>query len=216
MSVDGYRDVLIRELRRVDPGNKVAEAIETVQCTPPKCLNGIERMWSERSSVRADYATSTYPGYHGVNPMRLISFLAGGKSLRIVPKREPWMIPDAEMRRALKGLLNRVGSFGAGAPYVVDGVGFPALAFAEFIQLLLFWPAIICVGGAADGAVDVVDCAVFNPPEQYREGLLTLLAGDDAGFFRFLTQHFNDPHWTLWHMQRTPGRAEMFLAEVSR
>lgn len=214
MSIDGYRDVLIRELRRIDPDNKVAAAIETVQCTPPKCLNGIERMWSERSSIRADYATCER--YHGEDPAGSVSFLAGGRLLYIAPKREPWMIPDAVMRQALKGLLERVGSFLVGEPYVVDGLGFPALAFAEFVQTLLLWPAIVASEAAANRTVDVVDLAVFDPPEQYREGLSALLTGDDASFFRFLTEHFNDPHWTLFHMQRTPGRAEMFLAEIRR
>lgn len=164
------------------------------------------------SSIRTDYATA-YPQPGRVDPI----WLAGGKSLRVVEADAPNLVSAKALGDALFELLVVVDVVLVGGGSVsVSGVAFPYLAFHEFIELLLYWPALVGDGLPAGQAVDIVDPRVFNVPKRYEGLLLALLAHDWAEVFVILEHEFTDPTWTLFQRSRFPGHAELFLANIRR
>lgn len=164
------------------------------------------------SSIRTDYATA-YPKHGRVDPI----WMAGGKSLRVVEAKASNLVSAQAVGDALFELLAIVDVVLVGGGSVsVGGVAFPYLAFHEFIELLLYWPAVVIGMPATDEAVDVIGLGVFDVPEGYGGLLSALLARDWAEVFVILEHEFTDPTWALWQRSRFPGHAELFLANIRR
>ena len=164
------------------------------------------------SSIRTDYATA-YPKKGRVDPI----WMAGGKSLRVVEAGAANLVSAQALGDALFALLVVVDVVLVGGGSVsVGGVAFPYLAFHEFIELLLYWPAVVGDGLPADQAVNIVDPRVFNVPKRYESLLLAIIARDWAEVFVILEHEFTDPTWALCQRSRFPGHAELFLANIRR
>ena len=164
------------------------------------------------SSIRTDYATA-YPKLGRVDPI----WMAGGKSLRVVEVDAPNLVPAKALGDALFELLLVVDVVLVGGGSVsVGGVAFPYLAFHEFIELLLYWPAVVGDGLPAGQTVDIVDTRVFDPPKRYEGLLAAIIARDWAEVFVILEHEFTDPTWALCQRSRFPGHAKLFLANIRR
>lgn len=164
------------------------------------------------SSIRTDYATA-YPKHGRVDPI----WMAGGKSLRVVEAKASNLVSAQAVGDALFELLAIVDVVLVGGGSVsVGGVAFPYLAFHEFIELLLYWPAVVGDVLPAGQTVDIVDTRVFDPPKRYEGLLAAIIARDWAEVFVILEHEFTDPTWALFQRSRFPGHAELFLANIRR
>lgn len=164
------------------------------------------------SSIRTDYATA-YPKKGRVDPI----WMAGGKSLRVVEAGAANLVSAQALGDALFELLVVVDVvLVEGGSVSVGGVAFPYLAFHEFIELLLYWPAVVGDVLLAGQTVDVVDTRVFDVPEGYEGLLAAIIARDWAEVFVILEHEFTDPTWALFQRSRFPGHAELFLANIRR
>lgn len=164
------------------------------------------------SSIRTDYATA-YPKHGRVDPV----WMAGGKSLRVVEAGAANLVSAQALGDALFEFLAVVDVvLVEGGSVSVGGVAFPYLAFHEFVESLLYWPAVVVGVPAADQAIDIIGASVFDVPEGYGGLLSALLARDWAEVFVILEHEFTDPTWTLFQRSRFPGHAELFLANIRR
>lgn len=177
----------------------------------PLMRTGIARI-TTASSIRTDYATA-YPKSGRVDPI----WMAGGKSLSVVEAGAANLVPAKALGDALFELLVVVDVVLVGGGSVsVGGVAFPYLAFHEFIELLLYWPAVVGDGLPAGQTVDIIDPGVFNVPKRYEGLLAAIIARDWAEVFVILEHEFTDPTWALFQRSRFPGNAELFLANIRR
>ena len=196
------RDTAVLQVTRDAEGKPIVE---------PLIRGGHPRI-TTASSIRTDYAAH-YDDAPGADPV----WLAGAKSLRLVPAGTPGLIAASDFAAAMADLLVVVDVFLIqGRKVSLGGLPFPHLAFDEMVEAILLWPVIVSVDPQAIGTVDVIDLCFFHPGEAYVDLVAALLARDWARFVVELVHRCTDPVWATFQRSRFPGHADLFLANVRR